>query len=298
MNFDLFVILMIINLIGSLIWLNVKLHKKDKTKGMLMFFFFVICPLIGPLVYILSWLFGRLFYKNDYEIVSMNQQSDSLNILEDPDIEKELNVVPVEEVLLMSDKETKRRVILDGLKEEYNNSLNAITEALEDDDLETTYYAAAVISEVKNEFKLTIQKMKENIQKFPDDPGMISILIDYLHSFLTKKVLNELEERTYINLYTKLMDKLYKKHKEAITAVMYKNIIYHLLSIRKRNVAHYYCELAIQEYPYVLDSYKGLIKYYYEIGEMNSFLEVLASLKQSDIEFDNEILEVVRFYNI
>lgn len=298
MELDIFFILLIINLICGLIGLIIMLNRRDKTKGMLLLLFFLVCPLIGPLVCILAWLSCRLFYKKCYEILNYNLQSESKERLTAPDFDKAINVVPMEEAILISDKESKRRVILDILMEDYDNSLKAISEALEDNDIDISHYAAAVISEIKADFKTTVQKLKENLMESPEDLETLCMLIDYLHSFITKDVLDDIEKRTYINLYNNLMKKLYKLNKEAITAIMYKNIIYHLLAIKKRDMAFYWCELAIKEYPDILDSYKGLLKYYYETGEMNSFLEVLSKLKYSDIEFDNEILEVVRFYNI
>ncbi|MFZ7120110.1 MAG: hypothetical protein ACOWWH_04080 [Eubacteriaceae bacterium] len=288
----------IINLIISIAVCIVLIIKKEKTKGFLLLFFMILCPVIGPGFLLFSWCFRILLYKKEVDIGDLSFHREELNMIIGPDFNKEIDAVPIEEALIVSNNNNKRRVILDVLKEDYNNSLTVITNALESDDSETSHYVATVIADVKSNFKVTVQKMQENLKKYPDDADIYCILIDYIHSFLEKDVLSEIEEMTYIEQYVQLMGKLFLQNKKAITSKMYKNIIDHLLKVGNSSEALLWGQRAITECPNELDTYKGNLKLYYEIDDKGNFFDILKRMKESNVEFDNESLELIRFYQV
>ncbi|MGB8452022.1 MAG: hypothetical protein WCD89_06790 [Anaerocolumna sp.] len=290
--------IVIFNFIISIIILLVLLGRKEKEKGFMLFVFMLTCPLIGPCFLLLSRGLKLLFYKKEIDMEDLSFHTENLEMIIGPDFNKEINVVPVEEALLISDNFNKRRVILDVLKEDYNNSLIVITSALESEDSETSHYVASVIADVKSNFKVTVQKMQENSEKYPEDIEIRYLLIDYIHQFLVKNVLSEIEEITYIQQYMQLMEDLFYYHKEAVTGRMYKQVIYHLLKIGNSSAALLWGERALNENINDLEAYKGILKLYYETGNKFKFFEILNKLKKSDIEFDNECIELVRYYQV
>lgn len=288
----------IINLIISIVVCIVLIIKKEKTKGFLLLFFMILCPVIGPSFLLFSWCFKKILFKKDIDMEDLSFNREELDMIVGPDFNKEIDAVPVEEALIVSDNNNKRRVILDVLKEDYNNSLTVITDALESDDSETSHYVATVIADVKSNFKVTVQKMQENLKKYPDDVDIHCLLIDYIHSFLEKDVLSEIEEMTYIEQYVQLMGNLFFHNREAITSKMYKDIINYLLKIGNSSDALLWGQRATFECPDELDTYKGNLKLYYEIDDKGKFFEILKKMKESSVEFDNESLELIRFYQV
>lgn len=286
------------NLIIGLIVLFVLIWKKEKTKGFLLFLFILLCPVIAPGFLLISWCLRKLFHMKEIDLDDLSFHTDKLEMITGPEFEKEIDVVPIEEVLLISNNHNKRRVILDILKEDYNNSLTAITSALESEDSETSHYVATIITDVKSEFKSTVQKMQESLNTYQDDVEICCLIIDYIDVFLKKNVLTEIEEMTYIKQYVQLMEKLYTEHKETITGKMYKSTICYLLKVKNASKALIWGERAIAECPNDLEAYKGVLKLYFEIKDKNKFFNALNKMKSSNVQFDHESMELVRFYQV
>lgn len=286
------------NLIVSIIVFIFLIFNNERSKGFLIFMFMILCPVVAPGFLVLSWCFRKLFYTKEIDMADLSFNTEKLEMIIGPEFEKEIDVVPVEEALLVSDNANKRRVILNVLKEDYNNSLTSITSALESDDSETSHYVATVIADVKSEFKATVQKMQEGLNKFPNDVELSCMIIDYIDAFLEKKVLSDIEEITYVEQYSELMEDLYSHNKEAITGKMYRQIINHLLMIKNSAQALRWGERAISQYPEELEVYKGILKLYYETYDREKFIDTLKKMKDSPIQFDNESIELVRFYQV
>jgi hypothetical protein len=92
------------------------------------------------------------------------------------------------------------------------------------------------------------------------------------------------------------MEELYQQSAESVTGTMYKDIICHLMVSGKKDEAEKWAQRALENQPGDLDTYKGVLKYYYEIGDKNIFYNVLNRLKTSDIVLDRDTLEMVRFF--
>ncbi len=272
--------------------------KKEKKKALVMFLFILICPVIAVLYLSGSSLLVKLLNNKIIDKADLSFSTEKKPIIAGPDLDKEINIVSVEEALLISDSKDKRRVILDVLKEDYNDSLSVINSALESNDSETSHYAASIITDVKSNFKITVQRMREKLDKFPNDAEISCLMVSFINEFLQKKVLSDIEQLTYIEQSVQILDNLYKNDKKAITSEMYKQVIQHLLRIGKNNEALIWGRRSINEYPNELDTYKGILKLYYETGEKTKFFEVLKKLKESNLEFDNECIELIRFYKI
>ena len=67
------------------------------------------------------------------------------------DIERDINISPMQEVLVISDVRRRRKMLLDVLKKDIRHSLGSIAIALDNPDSETSHYAASVIMDVLSE---------------------------------------------------------------------------------------------------------------------------------------------------
>lgn len=288
--------MLLLNLLISIIVLIFYILMKEKTKGLLLFIFIILCPFISVAFLFLSWIMNKLFYSSDLNMKELSFDSERLQMIVGPDYQKEINTVSVEEALMVSDMYNKRRVILDVLKEDYNNSLTVISNALENEDSETSHYVATIIADVKSNFKITVQKMYESLKEYPNDMEISTLLINYIYEFIEKNVLSEIEELTYVQQNIQLMEDLYHHNRSSITSKMYKNLVDILLKVDNSDKGMLWAERCFEQYPDDLNSFKGLLKLYYTINDSNKFFQALNGLKSSKTEFDNEVLELVRFY--
>lgn len=288
--------ILLANAIVSVGYSLVLIIKKEKTKSFLMLLFALLCPVIALSFIFLSWLYRKFLFKKNIVISDLSFSTEKKQIIESPNFEKEINVVSIEEALIISDKQDKRRVILDALKEDSNKSITMIANALDDEDSETSHYAASVLADVKSDFKITVQQMSEKLKEFPNDEEIMILMLDYINSFIEKKVLSEIEEETYIDQFEQLMSHMYKLRKEAITGVRYRQLITHLLSVKRSSEAITWAERAIVQLPKDLNVYKGNLKLYYEIGYKDKFFELLSQMKKSSMDYDSESIDIMHFY--
>ena len=229
MELRLVLYILLANAIISLAYSIIIFNKGEKTKGFLMLLFTLLCPVIALAFLLISWLSRKFVYSKKIDMDYLSFSTDKRQVLDSPDFEKEINVVSIEEALIISGTQDKRRVILDVLKEDSNRSITMLANALEDEDSETSHYAASMLADVKSDFKVTVQQMNERLQQFPNDEEIILLILNYINGFIEKKILDEIEEVTYIEQYEQLMNHLYEINKDAITGILYRQAIAHLL---------------------------------------------------------------------
>lgn len=295
---EVLILMGIANLFIAIIYSIVLAMKKDLTRAFLMLIFMILCPVIAPMFLLAAYLQRILFRNKDIDLENLSFHTDKLEMITEPDYEKEINVVPIEEALIISNNQEKRRVILDVLKADYEGSLEVISLGLDNEDSETAHYVASVITDVKSNFKLNVQQMKEKIEKEPELIETIPLILNYIHNFLVKKVLSEIEEITYIEQYELMLKQLFDYNINLVTGEMFKNIIRHLLSIGRKDSAALWGERAMLYQPEDLDTYKGLLRLYYETDDRVNFLELLRKLKNSKMDYDNECIELFNYYRI
>ncbi|HCX65192.1 MAG TPA: hypothetical protein DHN33_08285 [Eubacteriaceae bacterium] len=290
------IILLIVNLIIGILVLGAQLIKREKTKAFLLFFLILVAPVIAPMYLFLAFLIGKIFYQKEIDFNDLSFRRERLEMITSPEYDKEIDVVPVEEALLISNNVKKRRVVLNVLKEDYQKSLATINAALASDDSETSHYVASIVTDVKGEFKETVQKMKEKLQWDDAQAEWYKPILQYMDEFLKKRVLTDLEQKTYVEEYVRLMDELHKSDPNQVSGQMIQSAIEHLLYIQNPDQARIWTNRALIDHPNELASFKGALKFYFDTKDRQRFFEVLNQLKSSEIELDRESLEWVRFY--
>ena len=219
-----------------------------------------------------------------------------MQVITPPDEITDLNTVPLEEALLVSDKSNMRRSLLNVLKSDFDNSLAAISAALESEDTETSHYAATVIMDVTAKFIKTTQSMQVEYDKQPDNTELASMYADYIYQFLETGILSEIEVKTYTHLYAQLIGSLYTHGRQEVKGQDYRRAVSLLMDQKESDEALMWAKRAVENLPQNLDAHLSLLKVYHETGQRERFLEALESLKASDIVLNKEAIDLVRFY--
>ena len=81
------------------------------------------------------------------------------------DEERERDIVPLEEAILVNEKRDLRMVMMNVIKEDFSNCLASITLALDSEDSEASHYAAAVLSDELNKFRIYVQRLWRQIEE-------------------------------------------------------------------------------------------------------------------------------------
>ena len=211
-----FLLILIVNLIISLIYLlagilfvvPARFAMEDKEGGerlsdnrrtyLLRFIVMILCPVIGPLFFFVGHLFYIVVFWKKVDLADVIFSKERIRVRMRADEERERDIIPLEEAVLVNEKKNLRLVMMNVLSEDIQNSLTAITLALDSEDSETSHYAAAVLSDELNKFRIYVQKLWKQIQEEPDRTEYAEMLLDYVDNVLGQRIFSAYEQRRFV----------------------------------------------------------------------------------------------------
>ena len=301
-----FIIFLIVNLIVSLLYLlfgmifNRTSRKKVAMRSLIMLY----APGIGPLLFFISYLFYRLLFYRKVDLSDVVFSKEKSKELVRINEEKERDFVPVEEAIEVADKGELRELVLNMAQGDYSESLSAINMALNAEDTETSHYAASILQDAINDFRMLVRKENARINDIDEEDESkreqlifdIKKLFVYMNKVLEQHILSKLEQNGYTDILDKLLEKYYRLAGASITSEMYKAMALRLIETEKYDRARSWCERALWRYPNTLASYTTLIKLYFSCGDRENFFKTMQELKESNIVIDRETLELIRAF--
>lgn len=301
-----FIIFLIVNLIVSLLYLlfgmifNRTSRKKVAMRSLIMLY----APGIGPLLFFISYLFYRLLFYRKVDLSDVVFSKEKSKELVRINEEKERDFVPVEEAIEVADKGELRELVLNMAQGDYSESLSAINMALNAEDTETSHYAASILQDAINDFRMLVRKENARINDIDEEDESkreqlifdIKKLFIYMNKVLEQHILSKLEQNGYTDILDKLLEKYYRLAGASITSEMYEAMALRLIETEKYDRARSWCERALWRYPNTLASYTTLIKLYFSCGDRENFFKTMQELKESNIVIDRETLELIRAF--
>ena len=301
-----FIIFLIVNLIVSLLYLlfgmifNRTSRKKVAMRSLIMLY----APGIGPLLFFISYLFYRLLFYRKVDLSDVVFSKEKSKELVRINEEKERDFVPVEEAIEVADKGELRELVLNMAQGDYSESLSAINMALNAEDTETSHYAASILQDAINDFRMLVRKENARINDIDEEDESkreqlifdIKKLFVYMNKVLEQRILSKLEQNGYTDILDKLLEKYYRLAGASITSEMYEAMALRLIETEKYDRARSWCERALWRYPNTLASYTTLIKLYFSCGDRDNFFKTMQELKESNIVIDRETLELIRAF--
>lgn len=118
----------------------------------------VLCPIVGPLFFLVSHLIYMTIFRQEVDLDDVIFSKERVKTNVKADEERERNLVPIEEALAVSDKKNLRMLMLNVIRGDLQDSLESISLALNSEDSETSHYAASVLRDELNDFRVTVQK--------------------------------------------------------------------------------------------------------------------------------------------
>ena len=301
-----FIIFLIINLIVSLLYLllgmifNRTSRKKVAMRSLIMLY----APGIGPLLFLISYLFYRLLFYRKVDLSDVVFSKEKSKELVRINEEKERDFVPVEEAIEVADKNDLRELVLNMAQGDYSESLYAINLALNTEDTETSHYAASILQDAINDFRMLVRKENARINDIDEEDESkreqlvydIKSLFEYMNKVLEQHILSKLEQDGYTDILDRLLEKYYRLAGASITSEMYEAVALRLIETEKYDRARSWCERALWRYPNTLSSYTSLIKLYFSSGDRENFFKTMQELKESNIVIDRDTLELIRAF--
>ncbi|CAN7581254.1 hypothetical protein LJR153_004251 [Paenibacillus sp. LjRoot153] len=225
-------------------------------------------------------------------LVEKSNQPDVVSKLE---TEKEMNVVPLEEALLVNDISTRRRVMIDLLKQDSLDYLEVLQMAVSNEDTETSHYAVSAIMEMKRKITLNLQELAV---KFEENKGDAHVLLSYseiLKSYLRSGFLDERTRIKYCYTYTNVLKLLIEQSPDLAEA--YVDKINTDLGLEEYAEAEQTALLYLKQFPLHEDAYLSLMKVYFTMRAIEQLKSTLIQLRKSPIRLSNQALTIVRFWS-
>lgn len=298
-EYALILVLFIINImiIIAYIIINVMIETKLYGEDVIKIVVMAICPLVGAAFFLGSYFFFRLFYKEEAELSDVVFSKDRIETHLHADEEQGLNVVPLEEALAVSDTDSLRLLVMNIVRGDVQDSLASIALALNSEDSETSHYAASVLQDALNNFRMNVQKFYNEIKRADENQAYYAAhLIDYMNDFLIQNIFTDMEQSTFVMMMDEVGDILYTKDKSRMTSHMFEAVCMRLLEIKDFQDCDKWCRRGMEEFPNTLSSYTCFLKLYFTSGQRENFFEKMDQLKKSNIVLDNETLELVRVF--
>jgi len=211
-----------------------------------------------------------------------------------PDVERETQAIPLEEAFLVSDDKDKRKRLLFELKKDHISNFKMITKGLDNDDRETSHYAAAAITSAKADYDNDIREFDSKYNKDVDDLNVVRDYADYVYSYIKSDVLDPMEIKKYSYLYLDLLTNV-KRPDDILTAQDYTNIVSQAIVLNEFYVAERWAQLSHEKYSDE-SSYLNLLRVYYYTNRAEMFSKTLDEMRSSDIPLTSEGVALVRFF--
>lgn len=287
-------------ILAFLLWIFLVIcHKKEK--GVVYGLFVLFCPGISLILLTFTPLVVCLvkWRKHGAENLDYLQrtQLQAYDINELNTIAGE-NLVPVEEALVISDKEDKRKVFLNMLKSDDACNVSIMKAAIHHEDSEIAHYAAAAISSQLEKFKRKEQILYAECRQTSSRSEALVSYVDEVSRFLLDELLPLPEQKAYLGRLEEIVKLLGETKDGELSGKYLAALIRLYLKTNKFEKASDYVEQAKKICEHDLDAYKGILFFYYELRDDKNFRKLLEKIKQTKLVLDSESLEWIRFYQV
>ena len=98
--------------------------------------------------------------------------------------EEAQNIVPLEEALIINDRLTRKKLILEMLLDDPMKNINILLLARENNDVDTAHYANTTIAKIQRDFQLQVQQLSFEHEANPGNIDLLNRYIETLGNFI------------------------------------------------------------------------------------------------------------------
>lgn len=262
------------------------------------FLVMLLCPVIAPLFFCMGHLVYIIVFWKEVDLADVIFSKERVKTRMKADEERERDIIPLEEAILVNEKKDLRMVMMNVIKEDIRNSLASITLALDSEDSEASHYAAAVLSDELNKFRLYVQRLWRQIQEEkPDETECEEMLLDYMDNILKQHIFSSHEQRKFVCILEETAESLYGKDISGMSLKRYEEVCLRVLEVKDFQNSEKWCRRMAEHFPEDLSAYTCRLKLYFARQDRKAFFETLDALKKSNVVIDSETLELVRIFS-
>ena len=258
----------------------------------------LLCPLVGAAFFFGSFLLLRTGLR-DRELTYSDISFDASrhNKKQKSDFMEEVDILPLEEAFVVSEKKDRRKALLTTLKKDYNKNISSVLLGLNNEDGETSHYAASVVLSTISDYLNALGKLKGKYDNNPEDIKASRDYMACLKEFMDSNILDNIEKIKYSKIYLSVFEHVYNNFRDDVSDEDYVYIVGLLIEIKDEDSAKYWAERAIRNFPESDIVNYNALRLHFTFGDHERFLELLQYIMKSDINISNETVSLIRFFN-
>lgn len=255
-------------------------------------------PIFGLLLLGITDVYKRTSKKNANELMlesDLLKLAEGSNIFRRTDLEKEMNIVPVEDILFLNDTSTRRKMLIDVLKEQTIWQIGTLETALQNEDSETVHYAAAALTEMRRNLQLQLQDLSVKYEENKQDLEVLRAYADVLKKYLDSSLIDQRTFVKYSYTYSFVLESLLDIYQEEESYFVDK-INCELMNQSYEKAAQY-CQLFREYHPESEQPYVMSLKRFFTIRDYAGFVAEMNRLKSSSVKISHATLMMIRYWN-
>lgn len=271
---------------------------KEKSRGCLIrTVVMILCPVAGPLFFFLAWIWYVVFFSDPVDLEDVVFSKERVRTFVHAEEERERNMVPLEEAIEVTATPELRTLMMNVVRGDIRNSLASIALALNSEDSETAHYAASVLQDALNDFRINVQKKRQEILDGAENASArLAELIDDMDQVLKQRVFNEMEQQTYVKMLDEVCELFFERDRMHMTSAQFEAVTLRLLEIEDYDGCQKWCDRSDYLFPDALATYTCQLKLYFNSGQRRRFFRVVGDLEKSPVVIDSETLELIRVF--
>lgn len=209
----------------------------------------LLVPVFGVLMALIADYHAR-FRKSGIRPITLENPHLELEDLRLQQLEGETasqSVIPLEEAMSINDAETRRKLMLEILRQNPDEYIGLLQEARLDDDIEVTHYASTAIMEMQREYELSLQKAEKEYDEDPDSPERLERYRKSLQRYIDSGLIDENVLFVYRKRYADLLELWMRMEPEEMEPLLLAADNH--LAIGNYTEARYLTDMLIERFP-------------------------------------------------
>ena len=286
-------IILLVNTLAAILFMVTGRHKSERIFGL----FFIAVPVFGWMFYYgPKWWFQITRRHNLYDASNIKLKISEEEFSQKPNVVEEMNIVSFDEVMQVGQKEEKRALLLNVLKDDLVDNASFIRSAMADSDSETTHYAASATMQINSKLRSAIQALETRQQADPQNPQILVELLAAISEYLGSGVLTQRDSDYYRNKYIRSFNGLAFLDERRLTCEDYLKQADYLYLSREAHKAIQVATTARDRFG-TEEAHLKLLELYYKTGNHKQFDLAFTAFKHADLTVSNQGLELIRFWS-
>ena len=206
----------------------------------------------------------------------------------------EQEIVPLEEAMAVNDPNTRRKLVLDILRQDTASYTKLLLEATMDDDIEVSHYASTALMELQREYELALQKADADLKEDPDNPQYQAQKMRALENMLGSGLVDEEIKVIHLRQYIDLAKIYLESHPEDMFTMI--KVVKYNLELKQFAEASALADKMIVRWPNREEVWISKLETCYKSGDMDGFQKAIARMRADNVYLTPESRQLVEFW--